>query len=87
MVVLIVCRIKFLKKKSNGILQFIAFCFGLRFFLYFRMLYHFRKLASLYRALFKVLLNQTLIFLLFNLFKLCLQGLDNLFQKNFVKFR
>ena len=50
------------------------------------MFYHFRKLASLFRALLSVLLNQTIDFLLFKLFK-CLQGLDNLFQKIFVKFR
>ena len=47
------------------------------------MLYHFRNLASLLRALFNVLLNQTIIFLLFKRFKGCLQGLNNLFQKNF----
>ena len=53
-------------------------------FSYLTMLYHFRKLASLFRALFNVLMNQTIIFLLFKLFKLCLQGLDNLFQENLV---
>ena len=56
-----------LKKKSNKILH--LFCCGLRFFAYFTMLYHFRKLPSLFRAPFKVFLESKNSFLLFNCFK------------------
>ena len=62
--------------------EFVLVCFP-----YYTLLYHFRKLASLFRAFLKLLLNQTIIFLFFKRFKRCLQGLANLFQKNFVKFR
>ena len=78
-------RIKFPKNEQYS--STYAFLFWFAFFSCFTMLYHFRNSASRIRALFNVLLNQTLICLLFKRFNLCLQGLHSLFQKNFVKLK
>ena len=55
-----------LKKRVIVLFNFLLW---FAFFSYFTMLYHVRKLASLFTVLFTVLSNQIIIFLCFNCFK------------------
>ena len=76
--VLLTFKLTFSKRKRKYSSTY-PFFLWFAFFSCFTILYHFYILASCFRGLFSVLLNQTMNFWL-------VERLDNLFPENFVKF-